>query len=98
MKKGKAIEDNELKKASGGYIYEEDCPVVDWSCIYPYPKYHVVDDNGNFVGKATPYLFEAEQIAKNNKLSTEIINKDKLEALRGNSKRGSPSIFGNTRT
>lgn len=97
MKKGRAIEDNELKKASGGYIYKKDYP-GGWACIYPFPRYQVVDEKGNNVGNATADRSEAARIAKENNLSTEIIDKYRLEALRGNNKFGSPFIFGNTHT
>lgn len=58
MKKRKAIEDSELKKASGG-VHEKDYPVSGEACIEdPSPKYQYIDQSGNYVGEATTNLDE----------------------------------------
>ncbi len=87
MKKGKEMKDNKLDNVQGGYILRKDYPVA-WGCIDPFPAYQVVDEEGNDVGGATAYFDEAERTAKDNNLSTEIINESQLKKLKNRKKSG----------
>lgn len=88
MQKGKKLKDRDLKNTSGGYIVKREremrISLPDWDCIHPPTKteYQVIDSEGNFVGSATESLSEAENIAVNNKLSTEIISEFGLAGLK----------------
>ena len=82
MKK-KELKDHDLKIASGGKILRKEVEVelphhlnAQWDCIRPPTKtvYQVITNKGVSIGDPTENLSEAEEIAKRNGLSTEVVD------------------------